>query len=193
MNISNNKVPSMKNIYESTYWNNVKQDEQNRSNELYKKAENPYKTGVVSKNATSDTFKRQFYSEINEKEDLIDDYTYSLTGEKVSTSSLAHNNMTPFLKKKTQNTNIENMYPLLDNLSGNNSLKQQKKEIQCMFKPQINAGGNICGMKNNDDFYKSRLDVTNIANNFFPIEKIRVGPGLNNAQIQYLKIRKIGG
>ena len=71
MNISNNKVPSMKNIYESTYWNNVKQDEQNRSNELYKKAENPYKTGVVSKNATSDTFKRQFYSEINEKEDLI--------------------------------------------------------------------------------------------------------------------------
>ena len=179
MNISNNKVPSMKNIYESTYWNNVKQDEQNRSNELYKKAENPYKTGVVSKNATSDTFKRQFYSEINEKEDLIDDYTYSLTGEKVSTSSLAHNNMTPFLKKKTQNTNIENMYPLLDNLSGNNSLKQQKKEIQCMFKPQINAGGNICGMKNNDDFYKSRLDVTNIANNFFPIEKIRVGPGLN--------------
>ena len=179
MNISNNKVPSMKNIYESTYWNNVKQDEQNRSNELYKKAENPYKTGVVSKNATSDTFKRQFYSEINEKEDLIDDYTYSLTGEKVSASSLAHNNMTPFLKKKTQNTNIENMYPLLDNLSGNNSLKQQKKEIQCMFKPQINAGGNICGMKNNDDFYKSRLDVTNIANNFFPIEKIRVGPGLN--------------
>ena len=180
MNISNNKVPSMKNIYESTYWNNVKQDEQNRSNELYKKAENPYKTGVVSKNATSDTFTRHFYSELNEKDDLIDDYTYSLTGEKVSTSSLAHNNMTPFLKKNvTQNTNIENMYPLLDNLSGNNSLKQQKKEIQCMFKPQINAGGNICGMKNNDDFYKSRLDVTNIANNFFPIEKIRVGPGLN--------------
>jgi hypothetical protein len=180
MNISNNKVPSMKNIYESTYWNNVKQDEKNRGNELYKKAKTPYETRVVSKNATSDTFKRNFYSEMNEEEDLIGDYTYSLTGEKVNTSSLAHNNMTPFLKKNvTQNTNIENMYPLLDNLSGNNSLKQQKKEIQCMFKPQINAGGNICGMKNNDDFYKSRLEVTEIANNFFPIEKIRVGPGLN--------------
>ena len=71
MNISNNKVPSMKNIYESTYWNNVKQDEQNRGNELYKKAKTPYETRVVSKNATSDTFKRKFYSEINEEEDLI--------------------------------------------------------------------------------------------------------------------------
>jgi hypothetical protein len=71
------------------------------------------------------------------------------------------------------------MSPYLDNLSGNNCLKQKKKEVQCMFKPEVNSGGYICGMKNNDDFYKSRIEVSEVSNNFFPIEKIRVGPGLN--------------
>lgn len=183
MNISSNNIPSMKNIYDSTYWNNIKEDEQSRSNDLYKKSMKPYETGVVSKNSTSDSFKRKFYSEINDENDdgeMMGDYTYSLTGEKVNVSSLSHNNMTPFLKKNvTQNTNIEQMSPYLDNLSGNNCLKQKKKEVQCMFKPEVNSGGYICGMKNNDDFYKSRIEVSEVSNNFFPIEKIRVGPGLN--------------
>jgi hypothetical protein len=183
MNISSNNIPSMKNIYDSTYWNNIKEDEQSRSNDLYKKSMKPYETGVVSKNSTSDSFKRKFYSEINDENDdgeMMGDYTYSLTGEKVNVSSLSHNNMTPFLKKNvTQNTNIEHMSPYLDNLSGNNCLKQKKKEVQCMFKPEVNSGGYICGMKNNDDFYKSRIEVSEVSNNFFPIEKIRVGPGLN--------------
>ena len=180
MNVSSNNIPSMKNVYDSTYWNKIKHDEQELSNDLYKKSRKPYETGIVSKNATSDTFKRNFYSEINNDDDIIGDYTYSLTGEKVNVTSLSHNNMTPFLKKNvTQNTNVENMYPILDNISGINSLKPQKQEVPCMFKPEINAGGNICGMKNNDDFFKSRIEISEIANNFFPIEKIRVGPGLN--------------
>jgi hypothetical protein len=130
MNVSSNNIPSMKNIYDSTYWNKIKQEEQELSNDLYRKSRKPYETGIVSKNATSDTFKRNFYSEINNDTDIIGDYTYSLTGEKVNVSSLSHNNMTPFLKKNvTQNTNVENMYPLLDNISGINSLKQQKKEV----------------------------------------------------------------
>jgi hypothetical protein len=181
MNISSNNIPSMKNIYDSTYWNNIKEDEQNRSSDLYKKAMKPYETGIISKNSTSDSFKRKFYSEINdENDDIMGDYTYSLTGEKVNISSLSHNNMTPFLKKNvTQNTNIEQMSPYLDNLSGNNCLKQKKNEVECMFKPEANSGGYICGMKNNDDFYKSRIELSEVSNNFFPIEKIRVGPGLN--------------
>jgi hypothetical protein len=163
MNVSSNNIPSMKNVYDSTYWNKIKHDEQELSNDLYKKSRKPYETGIVSKNATSDTFKRNFYSEINNDDDIIGDYTYSLTGEKVNVSSLSHNNMTPFLKKNvTQNTNVENMYPILDNISGINSLKPQKQEVPCMFKPEINAGGNICGMKNNDDFFKSRIEISEI-------------------------------
>jgi hypothetical protein len=185
-------IPSMNNIYDSRYFDKVKADEQNRSNKLYEYSKKPYETGVVSKTAGSSMFNRKFYSEINDNNGNGSDsssggngglndnnYTYSLTGEKVPLSSFSHNNMTPFLKKNvTQNTNIDNM-SMLDNLTGNNSLKKGKQEIQCMFKPQMNSGGNICGMKNNDDFFKSRIDLSEVANNFFPIEKIRVGPGLN--------------
>jgi len=178
-------IPSMNNIYDSTYWEKVKKDEQDRSNKMYECSKKPYETGVVSKTSGSGMFKRQFYSEINENEnentnDNLNDYTYSLTGERIPLSSFSHNNMTPFLKKNvTQNTNIEKMSPILDNLTGNNSLKKGKTEVPCMFKPSMNSGGNICGMKNNDDFFKSRIELTDVANNFFPIEKIRVGPGLN--------------
>ena len=179
-------IPSMNNIYDSKYWEKVKEDEQNRSNKLYEYSKKPYETGVVSKTSGSGMFKRQFYSEINDNENtnnnlnILNDYTYSLTGERIPLSSFSHNNMTPFLKKNvTQNTNIEKMSPILDNLTGNNSLKKGKTEVPCMFKPSMNSGGNICGMKNNDDFFKSRIELTEVANNFFPIEKIRVGPGLN--------------
>ena len=176
-------IPSMNNIYDSTYWEKVKKDEQDRSNKMYECSKKPYETGVVSKTSGSGMFKRQFYSDINENENTnynLNDYTYSLTGERIPLSSFYHNNMTPFLKKNvTQNTNIEKMSPILDNLTGNNSLKKGKTEVPCMFKPSMNSGGNICGMKNNDDFFKSRIELTDVANNFFPIEKIRVGPGLN--------------
>ena len=182
-------IPSMNNIYDSRYFDKVKADEQNRSNKLYEYSKKPYESGIVSKTAGSSMFNRKFYSEINDNNGssgssgnggLNDNtYTYSLTGEKVPLSSFSHNNMTPFLKKNvTQNTNVDNM-SVLDNLTGNNSLKKGKQEIECMFKPQMNSGGNICGMKNNDDFFKSRIDLSEVANNFFPIEKIRVGPGIN--------------
>ena len=71
MNVSSNNIPSMKNVYDSTYWNKIKHDEQELSNDLYKKSRKPCETGIVSKNATSDTFKRNFYSEINNDDDII--------------------------------------------------------------------------------------------------------------------------
>ena len=172
---SNDDIPSMNNIYSSTYWDKVKEDEQNRSNKLYEKAKNPFKTGVIARAANSDMFSRVKYNEI-----MFDNEISSLTGEKMKTTDFAHNNMTPFLRKNiTQNTNIENMSPFLDNLTGNNQYWQNKKEVKSIFKPEANSGGNICGMKNNDDFIKSRIEVSEKVNNFFPIESIKVGPGLN--------------
>ena len=172
---SNDDIPSMNNIYSSKYWDKVKEDEQSRSNKLYEKAKTPLKTGVIAKPANSNMFSRVKYNEIK-----FDDDVSSLTGEKMSVNDFAHNNMTPFLRKNiTQNTDVEHMSPFLDNLTGNNQYWQSKKEVKSIFKPEINSGGNICGMKNNDDFIKSRIDISEKVNNFFPIESIKVGPGLN--------------
>jgi hypothetical protein len=181
MELSNN-TPSMNNIYDSTYFTSVKNDEQERSNKMYSMGENPYSTGIVNLPAYSDMFKRNHNDNDNDNDNdnSSREYITSLSGNKIDKNVFIHNNMTPFLRKNvTQNTNLENMSPFLDNKTGNNQYWQTKKEVPCMFKPEINTGGNICGMKNNDDFYKSRIDINYKANNFFPIEQINVGPGIN--------------
>jgi hypothetical protein len=172
-----NDIPSMNNIYSSTYWEKVKKDEQKRSDKLYEKSKSPYDTGIVAKPSYSDMFAR-----IDSVNDPItnENFVSSLSGEMINKGDFSHNNMAPFLRKNvTQNTNIENMSSVFDTKTGNNQFWQNKKETSCLFKPEMNAGGNVCSMKNNDDFLKSRINNSSRVNNFFPIEKIRVGPGIN--------------
>jgi len=174
-----NDIPSMNNIYSSRYWDKVKEDEQKRSNILYEKSKSPYDTGIIAKPAYSDMFARIDTGNAP-KANSNDSLVSSLTGEKINKENFSHNNMTPFLRKNvTQNTDVENMSSMLDNKTGNNQFWQNKKEVPCLFKPEMNAGGNVCSMKNNDDFLKSRINNSSRVNNFFPIKKIRVGPGIN--------------
>ena len=185
-NDNGNDIPSMNNIYSSKYWEKVKEDEQKRSDNLYEKSKSPYDTGIVAKPSYADMFARidsgtgtGLTANDNNNNNSYD-YVSSLTGEKINKGDFSHNNMTPFLRKNvTQNTNIENMSSVFDTKTGNNQFWQNKKEVPCLFKPEMNSGGNICGMKNNDDFLKSRINNSSRVNNFFPIEKIRVGPGIN--------------
>ena len=176
----------MNNIYSSTYWEKVKADEQKRSDKLYEKAKSPYETGIVAKPSYSDMFARIDMDngaggkKTGGGDSGADNYVSSLSGEMINKGDFSHNNMTPFLRKNvTQNTNVENMSSVFDTKTGNNQFWQNKKEVPCLFKPEMNSGGNICGMKNNDDFLKSRINNSARVNNFFPIEKIRVGPGIN--------------
>jgi hypothetical protein len=185
---NDNDIPSMNNIYSSTYWEKVKADEQKRSDKLYEKAKSPYETGIVAKPSYSDMFARIDMGDgasgrgngARAGVSGTDNFVSSLSGEMISKGDFSHNNMTPFLRKNvTQNTNVENMSSVFDTKTGNNQFWQNKKEVPCLFKPEMNSGGNICGMKNNDDFLKSRINNSARVNNFFPIEKIRVGPGIN--------------
>jgi len=181
MELYSNDIPSMNNIYSSTYWEKVKADEQKRSNKLYEKAKSPYETGIVAKPSYSDMFARIDMDGGGGSGDMNNNkFVSSLSGETINKGDFSHNNMTPFLRKNvTQNTNVENMSSVFDTKTGNNQFWQNKKEVPCLFKPEMNSGGNICGMKNNDDFLKSRINNSSRVNNFFPIEKIRVGPGIN--------------
>ena len=176
---NDNDIPSMNNIYSSKYWEKVKEDEQKRSNKLYEQAKTPYETGIVAKPAYSDMFAR-IDSEVGPAINENNNFVSSLSGERINKGDFSHNNMTPFLRKNvTQNTNVENMSSVFDSKTGNNQFWQNKKEVPCLFKPEMNMGGNVCSMKNNDDFLKSRINNSSRVNNFFPIEKIRVGPGIN--------------
>ena len=90
-------IPSMKNIYDSTYWNKVKQDEQNRSDNMYNRAKTPFDTGIVTMPATSDMFKKMNYTVPDNSNNQ--QYIQSLSGDKIDRESFTHSNMTPFLRK----------------------------------------------------------------------------------------------
>ena len=178
MNLHPNDIPSMNNIYDSMYWDKVRNDEQNLSNKMYNDAKNPFDTGIVPKPAYASMFqtlepmdKYNNYQELN-------NFT-SLTGETVTKENFTHNNMQPFIKGRvTQNTDVSNTSARLDMNTGNDRFYKHKKEVECFFKPS-SGYGNVCGMKNNDDIYKNHIIPSKLKNNDFPIRSIKVGPGLN--------------
>jgi hypothetical protein len=162
------KQSSLDNIYSSTYYTDVKRDELIRGTKMYNKAQNPMETGIVPRPAFASMF-----SEIEDNND-------NLSGMKMEKSDYIHNNMVPFLKGNvTQNVDVERMSNYTDRMSGNDSLYMKKTEVPCLFKPSINDQVCSRGMRNNDEFLKSRVVDPLSRNNEFPIQQIRVGPGLN--------------
>jgi len=170
MELYKNDIQSMKNIYDSSFSTNINNDIQKRSNIMYEKATIPFETGIISQSS---------FNILNNNEDYNDQYFTSLTGEKIANKNVEHNNMQKFIKGNvTQNTNVEKMTTQLDIHTGNDRTWKKKQEVPCFFKP-TSGNGNVCGMKDNNDYYKSRIDRPILSNNYFPIEKIKVGPGLN--------------
>jgi len=171
MELYKKDIQPMNNIYNSSFSTNIKNDIQQRSNIMYEKAKIPFETGIISQSS---------FNILNNNEDYSDKYFTSLTGEKINNNDITHNNMQKFIKGNvTQNTNvIEGMTTQLDIHTGNDKTWKKKQEVPCFFKPTIGIS-NICGMKDNTDYYKSRINAPVISNNYFPIEKVKVGPGLN--------------
>ena len=162
------KQPSSDNLYSSTYYTDVKKDELIRGTKMYNKAQNPMETGIVPRPAFASMFAQ------------IEDMNDNLSGMKMESSDYIHNNMVPYLKGNvTQNVDVERMANYSDRMSGNDPMYMKKTEVPCLFKPTINEQVCTRGMKNNEDFLKSRVVEPLSRNNEFPIQQIRVGPGLN--------------
>jgi hypothetical protein len=162
------KQSSLDNVYSSTYYTDVKRDELIRGTKMYNKAQNPMETGIVPRPAFASMFAN------------IEDENDNLSGMKMDDNDYIHNNMVPYLKGNvTQNVDIERMANYSDRMTGNDQLYMKKREVPCLFKPTINDQVCSRGMKNNDEFLKSRVVDPLSRNNEFPIQQIKVGPGLN--------------
>ena len=162
------KNSSMDNLYSSTYYTDVKKDELIRGTKMYNKAQNPMETGIVPRPAFASMFAQ------------VEDMNDNLSGIQMEKSDYIHNNMVPYLKGNvTQNVDVERMSNYSDRMTGNDPMYMKKTEVPCLFKPTINEQVCTRGMKNNEDFLKSRVVEPLSRNNEFPIQQIRVGPGLN--------------
>ena len=154
----NSDFPSMNNIYNSTKWEQIKNKEIEINKSLPLQYLNPSNNDGYSD---------------------IDSSFYSLTGNKIDAKKIKHGNMQKFLKKNvTQNTNIDNY--IIDN-SVTTNLYNNKSELEQFFQP-VKDLNLVNGTVYNDDKIKNRTidNLTNIQNNTFPIQQIKVGPGLNN-------------
>jgi hypothetical protein len=175
-------VPSMNNIYESKYWDKVRKDEQSRSDKMYEKSKSPFETGIVATPAYASMF--QTLSDDNDNL-LSNDIVPSLSGNNISIENFTHNNMQPFFKGNiTQNVDLDKTSARVDINTGNNKFYQNKKEVECFFKP-TSGYGNVCSMKNHDDYYKDHIQQSKLQRNVFPIESVKVGPGLNKGYTSY--------
>ena len=102
----------------------------------------------------------------------------SLTGEPIDENNFVHNNMVPFFGG-TIKQNVEDFATkgIFENFTGNSDVYKQKQEIGPLFKPEANIGNpyGMSNLNNNID----RFNPSRIRNNVVPIERVNVGPGLN--------------
>jgi len=103
----------------------------------------------------------------------------SLTGDPINPNNFTHNNQVPFFGSGVR-TNLDDFATrgIFENFTGTQDNYQKKQEQGLLFEPQKNMG-NVYGTGSLDGFMLDRYYVSNIRSNETPIEKVYVGPGLN--------------
>lgn len=176
MELAPQDKPSMKNMYESTYLDDIKYNEQKLLNKNYEMAKNPKKYGVIPSQPIYSS-RGSMYQEINN--DNSENISL-LSGKRINKNDFMHNNMQPFIKGNvTQNTDIERFTSKLDNNTGIDKFYKRKQEVvnNNLSSPNMH---NINGARSATDFLQSRMNIPTIMNNILPFEQQNVGPGLNS-------------
>lgn len=170
-------VPSMNSLYQSTYWDKVRSDEFSLATNSWNKSQTPLQTGVVPKPAYADMFmplKPEQTLNMAPPTRAVS----SLTGETIPAEQFTHNNMQPFYRGNVkQNIDPFATSSYVEHSTGRGERFKHKKEVDCFFEPTPFMG-NVCGMKDNSDFYMTHMQKPRQRNNDFPIEQIQVGPGI---------------
>ena len=187
--VNNNLMNQQTNICEPRYYNMGQREEQNVVSNFFQKSTNPISTNQIpygmNQNLRNVPHKstNNFIEQMEKRDSGIGGNNgnrgvYSeLTGAYVNKESF-HNNMVPFFKKNTQNTESFQNQKLLDFHTGGNEFYHSKKEHKPLFAPTPDLG-NVCGAPAPKDRELERYIPSNKKSNELPFEKIKVGPGLN--------------
>lgn len=174
-----NEMPSMNNIYKSEFWQQVRQDEQNRGDQMWNKAQTPMETGVVPRPAYASMFQFATQQEIDATQPENRPSTVTtLAGTTIPVEQFTHKNMQPFFRGNVkQNMNVESFASTLDRHTGRSEFFKQKKETKPFFQP-AEYGAFVNGMPNNDVYFRDHTETPIKRANDFPIQKVNVGRGL---------------
>jgi hypothetical protein len=168
--IHQNEMPSMKNIYESTHYNDTDMILKQKADRKFQASLNPGKTNVISYN--------HGLIMDNLKEDQEEEKILSLSGEYINKENFTHKNMVPFYGGSIkQNMDDKANRNLLETFTGVNDLQKNKCET-ASFYDLTKDMGNINGSQDASDFYKDRMVAPTLRAHEFPIPQIQVGPGI---------------
>ena len=101
----------------------------------------------------------------------------SLTGSRVKTDDMNHNNMNVFYSGKSNGDNNLDHQSILDSYTGQGTYDIKKEEIAPLFKPENNTQ-NVFGNQNENDFMQQRVQASQRHANTKPWEEIKVTPGI---------------
>lgn len=167
MMINRNEVPSMNNIYDSSFLNQAKRIEEQKAKRSFQKAQNPVDTGVIS-GSFRDAPKTQ-------------PIRSTLADVDIPADAFVHNNMVPFFGSSVkQNVSSSANRHIVEKFTGEigEDIRIKKRECSPMFERQKELG-NIYGNKTQTDYYLERMAQPRIRNNQRPFEPVKVAPGLN--------------
>ena len=142
----------------------------------YSQHQDKYYLGSSRHDNTGNLLKDMYTNQIEAKDlgNRMETYD-SLTGKKIDSSSVNHNNMTMFYNSKSYGYNKpENQH--MDTYTGAGSLIIDKKEISNLFKPEQNVQ-NVYGNQNQSEFFMSRVNESLRKANTVPWEKISDNKG----------------
>jgi len=149
------------------------------NNKLPIEFNNYNKNDIFSEINTTEHKNNSFNIYNNDKPVSSGNQGISLTGEPIQSSKFVHNNMVPFFGGRIkQNVDEKANQTVLEHFTGNIDNYQQKKEIKPLFAVENNIT-NPYGSANHNDFIYDRIIPSKVMNNVSPVEKVRVGPGLN--------------
>ena len=175
--------PSENNIYDSNYYSKTRKDIVTKVNNNFKKSRNAIETNIIPPqfnnrifNTQNNSIKYLQHPENSKNTQVIS----KLSGETMNVEEFSHNNMTPFFGGSVkQNTYEFANQPILELYTGTDKLDTVKRETEPFFKPTKNIN-NVYGTQANTSKMLNRYLPSQKKQNEFPIEKVIVGPGLNN-------------
>ena len=140
---------------------------------------------ILKQRATNAYNNPQTYIKTNTKQlDTMHKGYYSTLADIYMTADdFKHANMTPsFGSTVRQNLNPNANNALMETFTGIGDTFQDKKEIGSMFGPQKGLS-NVNGQDNTLNFAQSRIVMPKFQNNIFPLQQVKVGPGIGEGYV----------
>ena len=167
--IPKSNMPSSVTPYQSRHVSFADQSMRQKAERMYKASQEPVKSSVIDKNFGLD------------KEQHMQKKIKSLTGEYVDENSFKHNNMTPYFGgRMKQSVDDGANASRLESFTGTSQSAYYKQKCEvASFYDNSKDVTNVNGMQNKDEFYRDRIVGSTMRNNETPVEKVYVGPGMN--------------